>query len=137
MKLLQSSKFLLLILYLSATLARGDVGRAAYYSPPYIPTACNGIDPSQFPSNNLFAAAGEGIWDNGAACGRRYLVRCISATVFGTCKLGQTIQVTIVDRAYRAVSRPSSNDATIVLSTTAFENIARAAAWVNIEYVQV
>uniref|UniRef100_A0A7N2L7J4 Expansin-like EG45 domain-containing protein n=1 Tax=Quercus lobata TaxID=97700 RepID=A0A7N2L7J4_QUELO len=52
-----------------------DVGTAALYSPPYSPTACYGSDASQFPSSNLFAAAGDGIWNNGAACGRLYLVR--------------------------------------------------------------
>nr|GEY93211.1 RNA-directed DNA polymerase, eukaryota, reverse transcriptase zinc-binding domain protein [Tanacetum cinerariifolium] len=31
--------------------------------------ACYGYDSSQFPSKNLFAAAGDRIWDNGAACG--------------------------------------------------------------------
>ncbi|KAA8525366.1 hypothetical protein F0562_007216 [Nyssa sinensis] len=61
--------------------SHGDVGTASHYSPPYLPTACFGNDPSQFPSSNLFATASEGIWDNGAACGRQYLVRCISAVV--------------------------------------------------------
>ncbi|KAI6681466.1 hypothetical protein NL676_035347 [Syzygium grande] len=43
-----------------------DVGTAGHYDPPYTPTACFGYDPLQFPSSFLFAAAGEGIWDNGA-----------------------------------------------------------------------
>nr|GFB61894.1 hypothetical protein [Tanacetum cinerariifolium] len=75
-----------------------EVGTASMYNPPYTPTACYGNDASQFPSSNLFAAAGEGIWDNGAACGRQYLVKCISAVIPRTCILGQTIQVRIVDR---------------------------------------
>ncbi|KAJ1415909.1 RlpA-like domain superfamily [Sesbania bispinosa] len=29
-------------------------------------------------TRNLFVAVNEGLWDNGAACGRRYRVRCIS-----------------------------------------------------------
>ncbi|KAK9268518.1 hypothetical protein L1049_000271 [Liquidambar formosana] len=65
--------------------SHGDVGTSSQYSPPYIPTVCYGNDPTQFPSSNLFAAAGDGIWDNGAACGRQYLVRCISASQPGTC----------------------------------------------------
>merc|ERR1712137_347320 len=96
-----------------------DVGTAAHYKPPYLPTACYGSNPAQFPSSNLFASAGEGIWDNGAACGRQYLVRCISAAAQGTCIPGQTIQIKIVDRAQTSVSRPSRGGPTLVLSTTA------------------
>ncbi|EOY31422.1 hypothetical protein QUC31_019788 [Theobroma cacao] len=130
--------FIILLLTTLFHLSYGDVGAAAHYSPPYIPTACFGNDASQFPSSNLFAAAGEGIWDNGASCGRQYLVRCISAATPRTCKPGQTIQVRIVDRAETSVSRPSSNGATIVLSTTAFGAIANpSAASVNIEFQQV
>ncbi|KAE9462761.1 hypothetical protein C3L33_05331, partial [Rhododendron williamsianum] len=49
-------------------LSHGDVGTVAQYGPPYTP-------------------AGDGIWDNGAACGRQYLVKCISATTPYTCVL--------------------------------------------------
>ncbi|XP_034683438.1 EG45-like domain containing protein isoform X1 [Vitis riparia] len=115
-----------------------DVGVAAQYRPPYLPTACSGNDPSPFPSSNLFAAAGEGAWDNGAACGRQYRVRCISAPTPGTCKADQTIVVKIVDRAQTSVSRPSRDGAALVLSTTAFGAIANpSAAWVNVEFAQV
>ncbi|XP_010048996.2 EG45-like domain containing protein [Eucalyptus grandis] len=128
----------LLLVTMQVQFSRADVGTAAHYSPPYTPTACFGNDPSQFPSSNLFAAAGEGIWDNGASCGRQYLVRCISASVSGTCIPSQTIQVRIVDRALSSSSRPSSSGATIVLSTTAFGTIAKSsAAAVNVEYQQV
>ncbi|KAL3746613.1 hypothetical protein ACJRO7_015559 [Eucalyptus globulus] len=127
-----------LLLATQPRLSRADVGTAAQYSPPYTPTACFGNDPSQFPSSNLFAAAGEGIWDNGASCGRQYLVRCISASVSGTCIPSQTIQVRIVDRAQTSSSRPSRDGATIILSTTAFGTIANASAVaVNVEYQQV
>ncbi|GMY29352.1 eg45-like domain containing protein [Fagus crenata] len=118
-------------------LSHADVGTAAHYRPPYLPTGCYGNDAAQFPSSNLFGAAGEGIWDNGAACGRQYLVRCISASVPRTCNPGQTIQIRIVDRALTSVSRPSRNGATMVLSTTAFGIIANpSASSVNIEFQQ-
>ncbi|RVX11105.1 hypothetical protein CK203_013325 [Vitis vinifera] len=74
--------FLLDFLFISVFFinsCQGDVGTAAQYNPPYLPTICYGNDASEFPSSNLFAAAGDGIWDNGASCGRQYLVRCISA----------------------------------------------------------
>ncbi|GMJ11654.1 hypothetical protein like AT4G30380 [Hibiscus trionum] len=135
----QQHLWLFTIFFLAATFhpSLADVGTAAQYSPPYLPTACSGDDASQFPTNNLFAAAGDGIWDNGASCGRQYLVRCISAATPGTCNPSQTIQIRIVDRAETSVSRPSTNGATIILSTTAFGAIANpSAASVNIEFQQ-
>ncbi|KAF3976537.1 hypothetical protein ACB098_01G113900 [Castanea mollissima] len=128
---------LFVILAVLFYLSHADVGTAAQYKTPYLPTACYGNDASQFPSSNLFASAGEGIWDNGAACGRQYLVRCISAAQPRTCKPGQTIQIKIVDRALTSVSRPSRNGATMVLSTTAFGMIANpSASFINIEFQQ-
>ncbi|XAR69356.1 hypothetical protein NMG60_11000903 [Bertholletia excelsa] len=118
--------------------SHADIGTAASYRPPYTPTACNGNDPSQFPSSNLFAAAGEGIWDNGAACGRQYLVKCISAAAPSTCISDQTIQVKIVDRAQTSASRPSRGGTIMVLSTTAFGAIVKGSpASLNIEFQQV
>ncbi|XVE54359.1 hypothetical protein DITRI_Ditri03aG0074400 [Diplodiscus trichospermus] len=115
-----------------------DVGTAAQYSPPYLPTACYSDDQTQFPSSNLFAAAGDGIWDNGASCGRQYLVRCISASRPGTCVPDQTIQVKIVDYAPTAQSPPSAQSTTIVLSETAFGGITNLAVdSINIEFQQV
>ncbi|KAK5824493.1 hypothetical protein PVK06_019268 [Gossypium arboreum] len=115
----------------------GDVGTAAQYSPPYLPTACFGDDQTQFPSSNLFAAAGDGIWDNGASCGRQYLVRCISASQPGTCVPDQTIQVKIVDYAPTALSPPSAQSTTIVLSETAFGGITNVPLdSINIEFQQ-
>uniref|UniRef100_A0A7N2L528 Uncharacterized protein n=1 Tax=Quercus lobata TaxID=97700 RepID=A0A7N2L528_QUELO len=57
-------KFLVPLLFFLFHTSYGEVGTAALYSPPYSPTACYGSDASQFPSRNLFAAAGDGIWDN-------------------------------------------------------------------------
>ncbi|PIA65459.1 hypothetical protein AQUCO_00100746v1 [Aquilegia coerulea] len=116
----------------------GDVGTAAQYSPPYLPTACYGQDISQFPANNMFASASDGIWNNGAACGRQYLVRCLSAAVRGICIDGQTIQIRIVDRTASSVSTPSSSGTTMVLSASAFAMIASSSASeINIEFQQI
>lgn len=113
------------------------IATLAYEFSLHAATACFGSDSSQFPSSNLFAAAGEGVWDNGAACGRQYLVRCISAVVPRTCVQGQTIQVRIVDRAQTSVSRPTKAGTTIVLSTTAYSAIANSAVpSINIEFQQ-
>ncbi|XP_028779240.1 EG45-like domain containing protein 2 [Neltuma alba] len=115
-----------------------DVGTAAQYGPPFLPTACFGGDASEFPSSNMFGSAGEGIWDNGAACGRQYQVRCISAAAPRTCIAGQTIQIKIVDRAQSSRSRASSDATSMVLSATAFRAIANSSAsFINIEFQQV
>ncbi|XP_050268540.1 EG45-like domain containing protein [Quercus robur] len=138
-QLFSQSLFVILavLIYLSQ-LSLADVGTSAHYRTPYLPTACYGNNAAQFPSSNLFASAGEGIWDNGAACGRQYLVRCISAAHPRTCIPGQTIQIRIVDRALSSVSRPSRHGATIVLSKTAFGMIAKpSASCINIEFQQV
>ncbi|KAL6221201.1 hypothetical protein ACLB2K_008953 [Fragaria x ananassa] len=118
--------------------SNADVGTAAQYAPPYLPTDCYGSDSSQFPSSNLFAAAGDGIWDNGASCGRQYLVRCISAAQTGTCVPDKTIQIRIVEYAASVASQPSAAGTTMVLSQTAFAAIADSSATsVNIEFQQV
>ncbi|KAJ1410987.1 RlpA-like protein, double-psi beta-barrel domain [Sesbania bispinosa] len=129
--------FCLILPTLFIPYSQADVGTAAQYGPPYLPTACFGGDASQFPSSNMFGSAGEGIWDNGAACGRQYQVRCISAAAPRTCIPGQTIQIKIVDRAQSSVSRPSARDTSMVLSTTAFQAIANSSAsLINIEFQQ-
>ncbi|KAI3845973.1 hypothetical protein MKW92_012381 [Papaver armeniacum] len=108
----------------------GDVGTATSYDPPYLPTKCNGYSQQQFPEGGLFAAASNGLWDNGAACGRRYRIRCISGPN-RPCKDG-TIVVQIVD-ACRSKSCPS----TLVLSNKAFDAISRNSdTKINMEYAQ-
>ncbi|XP_044464065.1 EG45-like domain containing protein isoform X2 [Mangifera indica] len=127
-----------LCLQLFTYFSYADVGTAAWYAPPYLP--CYGNDQSQFPSSNLFGAAGEGIWDNGASCGRQYLVRCISAAEPNTCLPGLTIQIKIVDYALQSVSPPSRSGTTIVLSQAAFAaitNSSSTATSINIEFQQV
>ncbi|XP_058112496.1 EG45-like domain containing protein [Magnolia sinica] len=128
--------FLILFLFHHS---HADVGTSALYNPPYLPTVCYGNDATQFPANNLFAAAGDGIWDNGASCGRQYLVRCLSAAQPGVCIMDQTIQIMIVDYAALSVSLPSTSGSTMVLSVNAFGMIANSsvASEINIEFQQV
>ncbi|XP_065850402.1 EG45-like domain containing protein [Euphorbia lathyris] len=140
-QLIRTSPILFLIFIISATIfhsSLADIGPAAHYSPPYLPTACFGNDQSQFPTDNMFAAAGEGLWDNGASCGRSYLVKCISASSTTICDTSKTIQVKIVDRAQTSVSKPSANGAIIVLSDVAFSQFTNSpASVVNVEFRQV
>ncbi|CAI9094480.1 OLC1v1030229C3 [Oldenlandia corymbosa var. corymbosa] len=118
--------------------SRADIGTASLYNPPYSPTACFGGDRSQFPASNLFAAAGEKVWDNGAACGRQYLLKCINSAVAGACVQGQPqIQVIVVDRALTSVSKPSRAGTNLVLSNTAYAAVANPSApFINIDFIQ-
>ena len=131
----------LVSLFFNIHTSYADVGTAALYSPPYLPTACYGIrDASQFPSSNLFAAAGDGIWANGTACGRKYLVKCITTTSTPhACNQNQTIQIKIVDHIGQEASVLSAYNTTLFLSPTAFATIANsstASSYINIEFEQ-
>ncbi|XP_060211315.1 EG45-like domain containing protein 2 [Lycium barbarum] len=94
-------------------------------------TKCSGNRADQFPSGNLFVAVSEGLLDNGAACGRRYRLKCLSGNN-RPCKEG-TIDVRVVDYCTK---RPCPS--TIVLSSDAFAEISHSHnAKINIEYVQI
>ena len=92
-------------------------------------TKCDGNREEQFPPGNLFVAVSEGLWDNGAACGRRYRLRCLSGPN-RPCK-HRTIDVKVVD--FCPVTPCPS---TIMLSRDAFAAIAHHGRKINIEYIQ-
>ncbi|XLU68890.1 hypothetical protein S245_027943 [Arachis hypogaea] len=118
------------LLFIKLTLILGDVGTATSYGPPYIPTACDGNRREQFPAGNMFVAVNEGLWDNGAACGRRYKIRCLSGDN-RPCK-GDIIEVKVVDLCHRTPCP------TMLLSTIAFSAISRFYnAKINIEYAEI
>ncbi|XP_021639606.2 EG45-like domain containing protein [Hevea brasiliensis] len=99
-----------------ATVAYAAEGTATYYTPPYVPSACYGYENKGV----MIAAASDALWNNRAACGKRYRVRCIGATNQGIpqpCKSGSVV-VTIVDYC------PPGCQGTIDLSQEAFSQIA-------------
>jgi len=96
-------------------------------------TACDGNRRQQFPPGNIFVAVNEGLWDNGAACGRRYRVRCVSG-INKPCKGGSSIDVKVVDSI---TCTKSSCPHTFHMSTEAFAAISRFPnANINVEYIQ-
>ncbi|KAI5669579.1 hypothetical protein M9H77_19432 [Catharanthus roseus] len=113
-------------------LVLGDIGTATSYNPPYTPTKCGGNRLDQFPAGNLFVSVSEGLWDNGAACGRRYRIRCLSGNNKPCKDFTTTIDVRVVDFCS---SRPCPS--TIVLSKDAFSVISRRDTKINIEYIQI
>ncbi|KAJ0891953.1 putative rlpA-like protein, double-psi beta-barrel [Helianthus annuus] len=123
--------FMGVFVFLGVKFALGDVGTATSYDPPYTPTRCNGNQADQFPSGNLFISVSEGLWDNGAACGRRYRLKCLSGSR-KPCRDG-TIDVRVVDYCSK-----SPCPSTIVLSNDAFSAISKSQGGkVNVEYVQI
>ncbi|PKI51840.1 EG45-like domain containing protein [Punica granatum] len=93
-------------------------GIATFYTPPYVPSACFGFDVQ----GTMIASASESLWNNGAACGQRFEVTCLSGTNQGVPKpcLGSgSVTVTIVDRCPAPGCR-----GTIDLSQEAFASIA-------------
>uniref|UniRef100_A0A0D3GK58 Expansin-like EG45 domain-containing protein n=1 Tax=Oryza barthii TaxID=65489 RepID=A0A0D3GK58_9ORYZ len=69
-------------------------GTATFYT-VYTPSACYGFQDQ----GTMIAAASDGLWDGGRACGRMYTVRCVRGTnaVPNPCN-GGTVTVKIVDR---------------------------------------
>ncbi|XP_003603417.2 EG45-like domain containing protein [Medicago truncatula] len=122
------------LLFKQMSIILADVGTASSYGPPYIPTACDGNRRQQFPPGNIFVAVNEGLWDNGAACGRRYRVRCVSG-INKPCKGGSSIDVKVVDSI---TCTKSSCPHTFHMSTEAFAAISRFPnANINVEYIQI
>ncbi|CAN6699864.1 unnamed protein product [Malus baccata var. baccata] len=105
-------------------------GTATFYTPPYVPSSCNGYQNDGV----MIAAASDAIWGNRAACGRKYSVTCIGATNQGVpqpCK-GNSVVVKIVDYC------PPGCRGTIDLSQEAFAAIANPdAGKIKIRYTQV
>jgi hypothetical protein len=136
-RLFQKLSLMAILSVIGLTNAYADVGTANSYNPPYLPTTCYGNNTNQLPGGNRFALAGEGIWDNGASCGRYYIIRCLSGDTANLCK-SPAIQVKIVGRARtdRYLNR-SQKSVTMVLSSQAMRAIAnRTNTEINIEYAE-
>lgn len=93
-------------------------------------SACFGFDAGQFPSNNYFAAGGDGapnIWNNGANCGKWFKIQCTG----NGCTSSATISIKVVDRCPNGCVGGRAFD----LSDTAFRAIANPdAGHVSINY---
>lgn len=108
-------------LALLASRAAAIIGFASRYASPYTPTACPS---TPIPTDGLFVAVGEGLWDNGAACGRKYQIRCASSAGHrGICK-GPTVEVVVVDREATSKSRPTPGGSAMALNTLVYDTIA-------------
>lgn len=115
-----------------SSFANAAQGLAVYYPPRnnnYLPSKCYGYQDNGW----MVAGVSDALWNNGAACGRRYRVRCIGGANAAPhpCKAGSVV-VKVVDYC-RSVCYGDIN-----LSQYAFSQIADVnAGKVRIEYYQV
>ncbi|GKA83890.1 zf-CCHC domain-containing protein [Tanacetum coccineum] len=86
-----------------------EAGTSARYGPTFLP--CYGYDASQLPSSNFFTAAGNGVWDNGAACMRKAV-------------LGKMCRWDLCwsDTAFRAITNSTADDVRIEFQRTNKDN---------------
>ncbi|XP_038698266.1 EG45-like domain containing protein [Tripterygium wilfordii] len=121
--------FLGLVVVGLISMASAEPGTATFYT-EYVPSACYGYEDQGV----MIAAASPEIFNNRAACGRMYNVRCTGPTNQGIpqpCK-GKTVNVKIVDLC------PGCKGRSLDLSKQAFSWIANPdAGRIRIEFNQV
>ncbi|KAL2454495.1 EG45-like domain containing protein 2 [Abeliophyllum distichum] len=113
-----------------ASIVIAESGTATFYTPPYVPSACYGNQNK----GTVIAAANPSLYNNGAACGRRYRVKCTGGTNNGVphpCT-GREVTVTIVDLC------PGCGNNQLDLSQQVFSTIANPdAGRIRIDYTRV
>ncbi|CAA2968231.1 Hypothetical predicted protein [Olea europaea subsp. europaea] len=106
------------------SMASAIPGTATFYT-TLVPSACYGFEDR----GTMVAAANPSLYNNGAACGRRYRVRCTGPANACT---GNEVTVTIVDLC------PGCGNDQLDLSQQAFSVIANPdAGRIMIDYNQV
>ncbi|KAK9280018.1 hypothetical protein L1049_013703 [Liquidambar formosana] len=122
------SGILILLCIGGSLLVLGDMGTAASYDPLYLTSKCNGSDSSG--QGKMFAAVNQGLWDDGAACGRRYRLSCVS----GPCKdMEVTIEVEVLYFCTRSLC-----NSTLALHKDAFADVSSSPnATIRIDFTQL
>lgn len=79
----------------------------------------------------------DGLWDNGAACGRKYLIRCLSTPNSRSCTSGY-IEVLVVGRCPEVNCKVSGKTVTMKIAYNRSSLLvkSRSATLANIEYLQ-
>ncbi|XP_044470877.1 EG45-like domain containing protein 2 [Mangifera indica] len=93
---IQMQIFMILGMILCLTsVAHAAQGNAVFYNPPYTPSACY----QNQDHGSMVTGVSDALWEDGAACGRNYTVRCIGAANEAPhpCHDGASVEVTAVD----------------------------------------
>ncbi|MGC5887894.1 hypothetical protein [Ralstonia pseudosolanacearum] len=141
-KKITSSFMIVMSLSLPAT-AFADIGSISFYGnnatrPSDLVQGCN-IPAEQVASRNYqVVTVSDGLWDNGAACGRRYRMRCISTPGKHSCT-GNTIDVVVVGRCPNGQCTVGGRNVTMKIAFNRYALLvqARSAVWANIEYIDI
>ncbi|MDB0544437.1 hypothetical protein LBW62_24630 [Ralstonia solanacearum] len=80
----------------------------------------------------------DGLWDNGAACGRKYRMRCISTPDKHSCT-GNTIDVVVVGKCPNGRCAVAGRNVVMKIAFNRYALLvrARSAVWANIEFIQI
>ncbi|WP_234344749.1 MULTISPECIES: hypothetical protein [Xanthomonas] len=129
------------LLFSSAAFA--DIGTISFYGnnarrPADLVQGCNVPEDQVSGRNYQVVTVSDGLWDNGASCGRRYRMRCISTPVKHSCT-ASTIDVIVVGRCPNGRCTVGGRDVTMKIAFNRYSLLvqARTAPWANIEYIQI
>ena len=116
--------------------AAADVGSLSFYKRPYYPTECNISQEKMQSLNYWYVEVSEGSWDNGAACGRKLLIRCISGPGSRNPCSRNTVQAVVVGRCRNGVCAVGNKQVTMKITAERYLSLVnlREAAWVNVEF---
>ncbi|XP_007013992.2 PREDICTED: EG45-like domain containing protein [Theobroma cacao] len=77
------------------SVVRAIQGKAVFFAPPYVPSACFGNQNN----GKMVAGVSDALWKNRGACGKRYRVKCVGGANEAPhpCKNGKSVVVKVVD----------------------------------------
>ncbi|PPT98698.1 hypothetical protein XaraCFBP7407_04305 [Xanthomonas arboricola pv. arracaciae] len=128
---------------LISSAAFADIGSISFYGnnasrPADFVQGCNISEDTVSSRNYLVVTVSEGLWDNGASCGRRYRMRCISTPGKHSCT-ANTIDVIVVGRCPNGRCTVGGRDVAMKIAFIRYSLLvqARTAPWANIEFIQI
>lgn len=128
---------------LSSSAAFADIGSISFYGnsasrPADLVQGCNISEDQVSGRNYQVVTVSDAVWDNGASCGRRYRMRCISTPVKHSCT-ANTIDVIVVGRCPNGRCMVGGRNVTMKIAFNRYSLLvqARTASWANIEFIQL
>lgn len=124
-----------LLLSVSAQ-AAADVGTLSFYKRPYYPTECNISQERMLGLNYWYVQVSEGQWNNGASCGQKLAIRCLTGPGPRNPCTHNTIQAVIVGRCPNGVCAVGNNNVTMRITAERYSSLVNSprAAWASIEF---
>lgn len=119
--------------------AAAEVGTLSFYNRPYYPTECNIPIDTMERLTYRYVQVSEGLWDNGAVCGKTLQLRCLSGPGSRNPCTRNLIEAVIVGRCPNGVCAVGNTNVTMRITAERYLNLvnSREAAWVNIEFARL